>query len=196
MQIHCSLTTAAAVDLGEAYRRHRGELAAAAVRVLCRRDEVDDLLQDVFVEALRGIRNLREPAALCAWLTRVTVRTARRRLGRPRFIALDEHPEATEIADSAASPADRALLAALAEIMSALPSDRRRAWALRYVDGEQLDDIALRCRCSLATVKRRIAEVQAVLEQATADLPPALAPAPPPPALTPGEKPWSESLSS
>ena len=157
---------------------------------------VDDLLQDVFVEALRGIRNLREPSALCAWLTRVTVRTARRRLGRPRFIGLDEHPEATEIADPAASPADRALLTALAEIMSTLPSDRRRAWALRYVDGEQLDDIALRCRCSLATVKRRIAEVQALLEHATADLPPAAAPAPPPPALTPGETPWSRSLSS
>jgi RNA polymerase sigma-70 factor (ECF subfamily) len=194
MQLHCSLTTAETVDLGEAYRRHRGQLAAAAVRVLCGRDEVDDLLQDVFVEALRGIRNLREPAALCAWLTRVTVRTARRRLGRPRFIALDEHPEAGEVADPAASPADRALLAALADIMSTLPSERRRAWALRYIDGEQLADIARRCRCSLATVKRRIAEVQAVLEQATADLP--RPPSPVPADLTARERPWSRSLSS
>ena len=193
MQIHCSVTAPAAVDLGEAYRRHRGALTAAAVRILCRRDEVDDLLQDVFVEALRGIHNLREPAALCAWLTRVTVRVAQRRLGQPRFIALDDHPEATDVADPAASPADRALLGALAEIMSALPHEHRRAWALRYVDGEQLEDIAARCHCSLATIKRRIAEVRAVLEQATADRPSALALAHVQPSK---EKPWSRSLSS
>jgi RNA polymerase sigma-70 factor (ECF subfamily) len=178
------------VDLGDAYLRHRGALVAAAVRLQCHRDEVDDLLQDVFVEALRGIRNLREPSALRAWLTRVTVRVARRRAGGPRFVALEESPEAIDVADPAASPADRALLRALANIMATLPTERRRAWALRYVDGEQLDDIAARCHCSLATVKRHIADVQAVLEQATADLP-ALAP------RGPGkEKPCCETLSS
>src|SRR5882724_10911452 len=170
MQIHCSVT-ATAVDLGQAYRRHRGQLAAAAARVLCGRDDVDDLLQDVFVEALRGIHNLRDPSALCAWLTRVTVRVARRRVGLRRFVALDDHPGAVDIADPAASPADRALLRALAEIMTAVPPERRRAWALRYVDGEPLEDIAASCRCSLATVKRRIAQVQALLAEATADPP-------------------------
>jgi RNA polymerase sigma-70 factor (ECF subfamily) len=177
VQVHCSLTGTApapapAVDLGQAFLLHRGELAAAAVRVLCRRDDLDDLLQDVFVEALRGVHNLREPSALRAWLTRVTVRVAQRRLGNRRFIALDDHPEASELADPAASPADRALLRALADIMAGTPAGHRRAWALRYVDGEPLDRIAARCRCSLATVKRRIANVQAVLAQATADLPP------------------------
>ena len=169
MQIDCPLT-APAIDLGEAYRRHRGQLAAAAARVLCRRDEVDDLLQDVFVEALQGIHNLRQPSALGAWLTRVTVRVARRRMGTRRFVAIDDVPGAIDIADPAASPADHALLGALAQVMAALPPDRCRAWALRYVDGEPLDDIAARCRCSLATVKRRIADVQAILARATADV--------------------------
>jgi len=174
------------VDLGDAYRRHRGLLAAAAVRQLRGRDDVDDLVQDVFVEALRGIHNLREPSALRAWLTRVTVRVARRRAGAPRFVALEDSPEAIDVADPAASPADHALLGTLADIMAGVPRERRRAWALRYVDGEQLDDIAAHCRCSLATVKRRIAEVQAVLEEATAD----------PPAPARKEKPWSAQLPS
>jgi RNA polymerase sigma-70 factor, ECF subfamily len=158
------------VDLAEAFRRHRGTLAAAAVRVLGRRDDVDDVLQDAFVEALRGVHNLREPAALCAWLTRVTVRTARRRYGRARFVAgavrFEDEFAVAHLADPRASALDLALLAAVGEVMAAIPAERRRPWALRTVDGEPIDDIAACCGCSATTVKRRIAEVQGLLEAA------------------------------
>lgn len=158
------------VDLGEAFRRHRGALAAAAVRVLRRRDDVDDVVQDAFVEALRGVHNLREPAALCAWLTRVTVRTARRRCVRGRFVssfvAFDDVPAAAHAVDPRASALDLALLAAVGEVMAAIPAERRLPWALRTVDGEPIDDIAACCGCSATTVKRRIAEVQGLLEAA------------------------------
>ena len=43
-------------------------------------NEVDDLVQDVFVEVLRGLKRLREPAAFKGWLAQITVRTATRRL--------------------------------------------------------------------------------------------------------------------
>jgi RNA polymerase sigma-70 factor (ECF subfamily) len=154
------------VDLAEAFRRHRGELTATAVRVLRRREDVDDLLQDVFVEALRGIHNLREPAALRAWLTRVTVRVAYRRRALARFVSYDDAPGAKHVADGRPSPADLALLSAVAAILAAIPAERRRPWALRHVDGEPLEGIAASCGTSLATVKRRIAEVQTVLDAA------------------------------
>jgi RNA polymerase sigma-70 factor (ECF subfamily) len=159
--------TVAGVDLGEAFRRHRGSLAAAAVRVLGRRrDDVDDVLQDAFVEALRGVHNLREPSALRAWLTQVTVRTARRRCGRAPFVGFDEAPAAAHVADPRASALDLALLAAVGEVVAGLPADRRRPWALRTVDGEPIGDIAACCGCSETTVKRRIAEVQGLLAAA------------------------------
>jgi RNA polymerase sigma-70 factor (ECF subfamily) len=158
---------AGAVDLGEAFRRLRNELAATALRALGRRDELDDVLQDVFLEAIRGIHNLRDPSAVGAWLARVTLRMARRRMSRRRLVPLDDVPDATSIADPAASPADRALLGAVAEIMAALPPEGRRAWLLRYRDGEPLEDIAAHCHCSLATVKRRIASVQEALAEMT-----------------------------
>ena len=162
------------VDLGEAFRCHRGALAAAASRVLRRRDDVDNVLQDAFVEALRGVHNLREPTALRAWLTRVTVRAARRRGAHapfgggapPRFVGLDDAPAAAHVADPRASAFTLALLAAAGEVMAAIPAERRRPWALRTVDGEPIDDIAARCGCSPRTVKRRIAEVQGLLEAA------------------------------
>jgi RNA polymerase sigma-70 factor (ECF subfamily) len=158
-----------AVDLGEAFRRHRGTLAAAAVRVLGRRDDVEDVLQDAFLEALRGVHNLREPAALRAWLTRVTVRAARRRAparGARRFVGFDDAPAAAHIADPRASAHDLALLAAVGAVVAGIPAERWRPWALRTVDGEPIDDIAACCGCSATTVKRRIAEVQGLLAAA------------------------------
>ena len=163
------------VDLGDAFRRHRVALAATAVRVLRRSEDVDDVLQDVFVEALRGVHALREPTALRAWLTRVTVRAAQRRRalarGVGRSVAIDDAPAAARVADRRASALDLALLAAIGEVMAGIPAERRRAWALRTVDGEPIDDIAVRCGCSATTVKRRIAEVQGLLEAALGDEP-------------------------
>ncbi|HEX4406941.1 MAG TPA: RNA polymerase sigma factor [Polyangia bacterium] len=165
------------IDLGDAFRRHRGALAATAVRVLRRPEDVDDVLQDVFVEALRGVHALREPTALRAWLTRVTVRAAQRRRAGARFVgrfvARSESLEdaAAHVADPRASALDLALLAAIGEVMAGIPAERRRAWALRTVDGEPIDDIAVRCGCSATTVKRRIAEVQGLLEAALGDEP-------------------------
>jgi RNA polymerase sigma-70 factor (ECF subfamily) len=160
----------ASVDLGEAFRRHRGALAVTAGRVLRGQGDVDDVLQDVFVEALRGVHNLREPAALRAWLTRVTVRAAQRRRGPARFVGFDE-PAVAHVADPRASALDLALLAAIGEVMAGIPAERRRPWALRTLDGEPIEDIAVRCGCSRTTVKRRIAEVQGILDAALAEPP-------------------------
>jgi RNA polymerase sigma-70 factor (ECF subfamily) len=163
---------AARVDLADAFLRHRGALTAAATRVLRGRADVDDLVQDVFVEALRGAHNLREPAALPAWLRRVAVRVAGRRRGPARlfgrFVGLDDAPGAGDVADPRASATDLTLLAAVGEVVAELPAERWRPWALRVVDGEGLEEIALLCGCSRTTVKRRIAEVQGIVDAALA----------------------------
>jgi RNA polymerase sigma-70 factor (ECF subfamily) len=153
--------------LCEAFRLHRGLLAAVAGRILGRADDVDDVLQDAFVEALRGVHNLREPTALRAWLTRVTIRAAHRKHARAcRDVGIDEAPAAAEVADPRASAHELALLRAVGDVMAAIPVERRRAWDLRTLDGEPLGDIAARCGCSRTTVKRRIAEVQGILDAA------------------------------
>jgi RNA polymerase sigma-70 factor (ECF subfamily) len=51
-------------------------------------------------------------------------------------------------------------------VLARVPVDCRAAWVLRHVEGEQLDAVALACRCSLATVKRRIAVAQSRIDEA------------------------------
>src|SRR6187431_1395413 len=75
-------------DLDGLYRRYAPYVAAVAHRLLGRDDEVEDTVQEVFVAAIRGLAQLREPAAVKGWLARVCVRNAHRRLRRRRVLAL------------------------------------------------------------------------------------------------------------
>src|SRR5687768_9978829 len=76
-------------------------VAGIALRVLGRPDEVDDVVQDVFIAAERGLAKLEQPEAIKGWLATVTVRVARRRLRRRRFwkmVGLDDATEHHELA--------------------------------------------------------------------------------------------------
>src|SRR5262245_15291600 len=62
------------------YDRHAGYVAGLAGRILGRNDEVQDVVQDVFLVVHRQMGALRNPAAAKGWLAKVTVRQASRRL--------------------------------------------------------------------------------------------------------------------
>jgi RNA polymerase sigma-70 factor (ECF subfamily) len=160
------------LDLEEAFARFSPYVAAIGLRILGRREEVDDLVQDVFLVAARGIDAVRDPRATRAWLATVTVRTARKKLRRRKLwmlLSLDDAPDYEEVADRGASPETRAMLKAVYQALDRLPTDERIAWTLRYVEGEKLDRIALLCGCSLATAKRRIARAHDAIQKAVSD---------------------------
>src|SRR5258708_29673471 len=153
-------------DLEAVFRRHSGYVASVALRLLGRDAEVDDVVQEVFVVAMRGLRNLREPMAIKGWLATVAVRVARRKLRRRKFrslLGLEADPDYANVVVAASQ--EKALLIARAyRILDELPVNEKIAWMLRHVEGEALDDVAKICGCSLATAKRRIAAAQATLD--------------------------------
>ena len=74
-------------SLEEIYCRYAPYVAAVVLRLVGRYHEVDDLVQDVFVEAARGLDHLRNTEAIKGWLATIAVRLCRRRLRalpRPR----------------------------------------------------------------------------------------------------------------
>jgi RNA polymerase sigma-70 factor (ECF subfamily) len=164
-------TPAEATDelpLDQFFRRYSAYVAKIGYRLLGRDDEVDDLVQDVFLAAHRGARKLRDPEAIRGWLATVAVRTARRRLRARRvkvMLRFDASPDYEDVADPSASPEQRAMLAAVYRILDTLPAKERIPWSLRYVEGEQLERIAELCGCSLATVKRRIKAAHEVIRR-------------------------------
>ncbi len=154
------------VDLEGAFRQYAPYVAAIGLRLLGRVDEVDDLVQDVFLDARRGIEQIRSAAAVKAWLATITVRKARRRLRRRAFWRFfGQVEEANDVPAPGATPADQALLSAVYRTLDRIPVDERLAWTLRHIEGERLDRVALLCGCSLATVKRRVAAAKRVIDE-------------------------------
>src|SRR5690606_17816100 len=98
------------VDLASAFRAYGRYVAWIGMRILGRPEDVDDLVQDVFLDAVRGIDRLRDPASAKGWLATLTVRKARRVLRKRRmlrFLGIDEGADYGEIVDEAASAAER-----------------------------------------------------------------------------------------
>ena len=76
------------LSLDAAFRRYSPYVAAISLRLLGRDDEVDDIVQDVFLSAVKGFQQIRDAGAAKAWLATVTVRVARRRLRMRRLKAM------------------------------------------------------------------------------------------------------------
>ena len=151
------------------YRRYAAYVAAIAVRLLGRDGEIDDLVQDVFVDVLRGLGRLREPAAFKGWLAQITVRTATRRLRQRnlrRALHLSDAPIDYEVlAAPSATPEQRALLAHVYRILDRLPARTRVIWILRNVLDEPLHLVAELTECSQSTVQRRLLDAQSALDK-------------------------------
>jgi RNA polymerase sigma-70 factor (ECF subfamily) len=158
----------APLDFDAIFRRYSPYVASVGIRLLGRDDELDDLIQDVFLEAHRGISRVRDPGAIKGWLARICVRRAVRRLRRRKlqawlsFDALRHEPSAAAVE---ASPETRAELGRLYRELEKLPALVRAAWVLRHLEGQSLDDIAAACACSKSTVQRRLRDGDAHLRE-------------------------------
>jgi RNA polymerase sigma-70 factor (ECF subfamily) len=153
-------------DFDSVFRRFSPYVASIGLRLLGRDDELDDLVQDVFLEAHRGLGRVREPAAIKAWLARICVRRAVRRLRRRRlraFLSLDTLSHDRELVAPGVSPEARAEVSRLYAKLERLPALSRVVWVLRYLEGDSLDEIATLCACSKSTVQRRLRDADAAL---------------------------------
>jgi RNA polymerase sigma-70 factor, ECF subfamily len=146
-------------EIGDLFRRYAPYVATIGVRLLGRDDELDDLVQEVFIEAYRGFHQLRSPDAVKAWLARITVRRATRRLRRRRlrsFFSLEALPSDAKLVDDGATPEEKAEIASTYRMVERIPIRQRVVWVLKHVEGETLDSIAAICHISKATVQRRL----------------------------------------
>jgi len=148
------------------YRRHVAFVAGISLRLLRNQAEAEDVTQETFALALEQLGKLRDPQALRSWLARIAVSRVRRRFRRQRILqtlgigrACDAELES--VAAPGASAEVRAELAALSRVLAKLPMEQQIAWTLRHIEGEELEQVARACDCSLATAKRRIDAAEA-----------------------------------
>ncbi len=148
------------------FERHAAMVERIITRILGFDTEAADVLQEVFAAVLTSLHGLKDPASFKPWLSSVTANTARKVLRRRtrqrwlrRFVDASEesrHEPAVPGIDIEARRALRAVYSTL----SHLPSDERIAFALRFIDGMELVEVAEACRVSLATIKRRLVRAE------------------------------------
>jgi len=126
-------------------------------RVLGPDSEIEDLLHDVFVQALASIGKLRDPARLKDWLARMTVFVARgaiRRRRRGRWLVFVPAQELPPQGASTPPYEARDLLDRVFAVLRRLRPNDRIAFSLRYIEGLTLPEAADASGVSLATFKR------------------------------------------
>ncbi len=144
-------------QLFERYHRHVLSVALARLRNYA---EAEELMQDVFAQAMVKLDQLRTPEAFGGWLRMITVRMAinravRRDPGRPAENETLETrwvEERTPLDDAISGEEEHDLQDGLARLGDL---DRRTLQAF-YVEGQSLIEMAARFDAPVGTIKRRL----------------------------------------
>lgn len=148
------------------FGRHVRPVLRRLTRLVGDGEEAADLTQDALASAYAALHRLRDPGAFGPWLMQIAVRRAHDALRKRRLLRLlglyqpHDAGALAELAVEGASAEQRAELALLDRTLATLAPADRIAWTLRFVEGEQLEEVARLTRCSLATAKRRIKRAQ------------------------------------
>lgn len=161
----CRADERAAQD--ELYHRFRRQVAGNLYRVLGDRGDLEDLVQEVFVIAFRGLERFRGDARLSTWLYRICVNVA---LGRIR--TRKRRPPAIGVADLDSAAADPSLVerpetperslerrrdqARVYEVLELLPPKKRIVLYLHEIEGLDLKEIAYLVDSNPVTVRTRL----------------------------------------
>jgi RNA polymerase sigma-70 factor, ECF subfamily len=145
--------------------RYGGDVERILVRILGSHPDLEDLALEVFVRAFERIGDLRERGALRGWLMGIAVFVAReaiRKRQRRRWLVFLPAEQTPDPEGPSSVPEARAALRAVYEVVGRLDPDVGIAFALRFIEGMELAEIAQIAGVSLATVKRRLkrAEVE------------------------------------
>lgn len=145
------------------YQEHRRLVAANLYRVLGDRSELDDLVQEVFVIAFRGMERFRGDARLSTWLYRICVNVALGRLrsktrkpppvtqAEPVEGGVDESPESPERLLER-----REDVARVYRVLERLSPKKRVVLVLHEIEGFDIKEIAEIVQAPLVTVRTRL----------------------------------------
>jgi RNA polymerase sigma-70 factor (ECF subfamily) len=148
--------------LGEFYRTYRGDVMRNLSRVLGpHRGDLEDVLQDVFIETFRSLRRFRGDAKLSTWLYRVCINVALQRLRKRKRQAevAEDHTPSTLLHDE--QTPERGLDArrrvdAVYAILDELPPKKRMVFVLHEIEGREPKEIAGIVGAPVLTVRTRL----------------------------------------
>jgi RNA polymerase sigma-70 factor, ECF subfamily len=145
---------------GELFERYRPGIVALAMRRVRNVDEAEELAQDVFIQAMQKIDQLRVPEAFGGWLRRIVHRMAINRMTRVRTaLACDpETLEATCLATGTPDgfAEDREQAAAVRDGIHRLGALDQQTLEAFYLHSKSLIEMSDEFDAPVGTIKRRL----------------------------------------
>jgi len=165
--------------------KYAGDVFALAFRLTQDREESNDITQETFLSAVKGIASFRGDAELKTWLFRIAINHSRNRFRwwkrrkRDQTVSLDDTvgdgdmTEMDRISDTREDPErftlSRERETAINHELRRLPESYREAVILCDVEGYSYDEVATILHISIGTVKSRIARGRSALRERLKD---------------------------
>ena len=155
------------------WRAHRQGVIQALQRAGIPSPDLEDVAQEVWLQALQRLQQLQRPEAFGAWLLEMARRMARayhRQQKRPVPLeALEEEFQATAgVASAEAIVLGQEALEVVHQAVRAVPLEDRAVLVLRYWDGWHSREIAARLGLSVDAVDQRLSRLRQKLRAALA----------------------------
>jgi RNA polymerase sigma-70 factor (ECF subfamily) len=155
----------------EAFRcvvdRHGRAVKGTLVRILGPRRDLDDLVQEVFLELTLALPRFREDSSLATFVTAIAANVARHAIRRGRAQARAPRPEddRTSGENPEARASAREQLDRTFRLLSRLGADKRIAFVLVVVEDRDVREVAAMTGAEPATVRARVAAARRDLER-------------------------------
>ena len=158
------------------FQRHRGAVSRLVYRMLGPSAELDDLVQEVFLQVLRSLHGFRDEARFSTWLYRVAINVVlmhrRATARRPRLVdeakgepALDHAPSAHEALET------RRRARAFDALLGRLSEKKRTVFVLHELEGLTPARIGEIVGAPVLTVRTRLFYARRELERWIAEEP-------------------------
>jgi len=171
---------------GQLVLQYQTKVFNIALGIVRRPQEAEEVAQEAFVRAYRGIRSFRGHSSFYTWLFRITVNAAKNRVrklsqeqsivtGRVSAVGqVGEEKNLQEVADCSLAPdkilAEKELGERIQEEIGNLDEEQRTLIVLRDIQGLDYRDMARILRCSEGTVKSRLHRARVALREKLADV--------------------------
>ena len=171
----------AAAGEPEAFRtlfvRHKSDVARLVYRMLNAPADLEDVIQEVFVQVFRSLKDFRGQAKFSTWLHRVTVNVVlmHRRSARSRPVLTEELPGELVADDHQTLPDEdvdrRERMRAFQRLLSRLADKKRIVFVLHELEGLAPAEIAEVVGAPVLTVRTRLFYARRELEAMLAEEP-------------------------
>jgi RNA polymerase sigma-70 factor (ECF subfamily) len=161
----------------ELYDRHRADVARLVYRMVGGRSEFEDVIQEVFVQVYRSLKDFRGQSKLSTWMHRVTVNVVlmHRRAARSRPVFADEPPGDGLLRSEVTAPDEdverRERMRAFGRLLDRLADKKRIVFVLHELEGVPPSEIAEIVGAPVLTVRTRLFYARRELEAMLAEEP-------------------------